>query len=211
MTNSDLARLADDFWTAYLRHLPTEAHLLGDYRWAGAYEDASRAAEDAWIGELRGFATAAEAISTSDLDQADRLTQAVLVSTATAWADVDETRLSELSVDPIFGPQTEVPIVLNMFSLPDAEVAEALLDKLHGVADQYDQRVERLREGITSGRVPARFAIVDTITQLDAELARPIDESPRLHRRARTTGRRRRGSLARPRSRGRGRRGGSRP
>ncbi|MGA8257434.1 MAG: DUF885 family protein, partial [Nocardioides sp.] len=180
MTNSDLARLADDFWTAFLQHHPTEAHLLGDYRWARKYEDASRASEDAWISDLREVAAQADAMPTSELDTDDQLTQAVLSSTATAYADVLETRLSELSVDPIFGIQTQVPIVLGMVGLPDAEVAEAMLDKLRGVATQYDQRIERLREGISSGRVPARFAIADTITQLDAELALPLSESPVL-------------------------------
>ena len=35
MGNPDIAALADDFWEHYLETNPTEAHLLGDYRYAG--------------------------------------------------------------------------------------------------------------------------------------------------------------------------------
>lgn len=177
-SSSDLADLADSFWEHYLRTNPTEAHLLGDHRFAGAWEDESREAEDAQVAALRAFATTAEAIDPAGLGEDERVTRAVLSATSTATADRLETRLSELGADPIFGPQAGVPIVLGMLGLPSAEVAEAMGDKLRGVARSYRQLAERLREGVAAGRTPAAFAVTGAADQVDAQLALPIGEAP---------------------------------
>lgn len=180
MTHADLDALATSFWTDFLAHHPTEAHLLGVYDHAGAYEDASRAAEDAWIARLREVAQAARAIDPEELEGDETITRLVLDSTASLEADRLEARMPEIGVDPIFGPQVDLPIVAGMLGLPDAEVSEALGDKLRGAARNYGQLVDRLREGAGAGRFPAAFAVSDTVAQIDAVLAAPLDEDPVL-------------------------------
>ncbi|WP_340539715.1 DUF885 domain-containing protein [Nocardioides sp. GXZ039] len=171
MTNADLQQLTQDFWDFYLETSPTEAHLLGDYRYAADFEDQSRAAEDSQIDRLRAFAAAAEAIDPADLDPQEQITRSVLISTAVTTADRLQTRLAEFGADPIFGIQVEIPIIAGMLAMPDATVAEAMVDKLRAVARGYDQLSERLREGVASGRTPARFAVADTVAQIDEALA----------------------------------------
>jgi len=180
MRNSDLDRLAGAYWDHYLENNPTEAHLLGIYRHAASYEDASRAAEDRQVEALRAFAAGARAIDPVGLDEDERITRAVLEHDATTRADLLEVRLPEIGADPIFGPQVGVPIVVGMLSLPDAEVAEALLDKLGGVARNFGELAERLREGVAAGRVSPAFAVAGVIEQLDAQLAAPWSDDPVL-------------------------------
>lgn len=180
MTNEDLDRLACAYWDHYLETNPTEAHLLGDYRYADRYEESTRAVEDRQIEALRGFAADAAAIDPAVLDEQERITRAVLEHDATAQADVLEVRLPEIGVDPIFGPQVVVPIVVGMLSLPDETVADALLGKLRGAARNFGELAERLREGAAAGRVPPAFAVAGTIEQLDAQLAAPLSEDPVL-------------------------------
>ena len=176
----DIDTLAAEYWLHHLEASPTNAHMLGDYRWATRFEEASRVAEDREIAELRGFVERAEALDPESLDEQQRITRAVLVSDATTQADVLETRLAELGADPIFGPQVSLPIVMGMMALPDADVADALVDKLCGIGRFYGELAERHREGMASGRVPAAFAVKDTVTQLDALLARPVADDPLL-------------------------------
>src|SRR5205809_779013 len=107
--------------------------MLGDYSDVGSYEHCSRAAEDAHIAALRDFATRAEAVDESSLDDQDRLTRGVLASTATATADLLEARLTELAADPVHGPQTTMALVLGMLSVPDEDVADAMPGKLEGI------------------------------------------------------------------------------
>ena len=171
---SEIDELAAEFWSYYLEAEPTHAHLIGHYAGAGRFEVATRASEDAEIAALRGFVRRAQAVEESTLDAQQRITRAVLASEATARADVMEARLTELGADPIFGPQVSVPILVGMLALPDAQVADALVDKLRGLGRFYRELAERQREGVRHGRLPAAFAAADTVSQLDAILSTPI-------------------------------------
>ena len=172
--SADLADLAQAFWDHYLESNPTEAHLLGVYRYAAFFEDASREAEDRRIDALRTFAADAEDIDPGVLSEQEKVTRLVLESTATSTADRLQTRLAELHADPIFGPQVELPIITPMLSLPDATVAEALVDKLHGAARWLTEQGDRLREGLAAGRVSPAFAVEGAIAQLEEQLAAPL-------------------------------------
>ena len=77
MTNADLDQLATAYWNHFLETNPTEAHLLGEYQYADAYEDSTRAAEDQRIEALRRFAADAVAIDPAGLDDQERITRAV--------------------------------------------------------------------------------------------------------------------------------------
>jgi uncharacterized protein (DUF885 family) len=178
--SDDIRTLAEDYWEKTLAAQPTEAHLLGRYDWAGEFEDLGRDAEDARIAELRDFARRAQALDEADLDEQQRLTRDVVVSDATTHADLLEHRLCEIAVDPIFGPQVSIPIVMGMLALPDAGVADALVDKLGGLGRSYHQLVDRVREGAARGRYPAAFAVRDTVAQIDALLATPVADDPLL-------------------------------
>lgn len=169
--SDDLATLAEAFWSYHLESNPTEAHLLGDYRYAAFFEDASREAEDRRIEAMRTFAADAEAIDPGGLSEQEKVTRLVLESTATATADRLATRLAELHADPIFGPQVELPIIAPMLSLPDADVADAFVDKLAGAARWLTEQGERLREGLASGRVSPAFAVEGAVAQLEEQLA----------------------------------------
>ena len=124
---------------------------------------------------MRDFAARAAATDESDLTDQQRITRDVLISDATTRADSMETRLSEMAADPIFGPQVSMPILMGMLALPDADVAEALVDKLRGLGRYYGELAERQRDGVAAGRLPAAFAAADT----DEPARRPALEADR--------------------------------
>jgi uncharacterized protein (DUF885 family) len=173
-------QLADDYYAAYLAASPTSAHLLGSYQHAARFEDGSRAQEDREIAELRAFITRADALDESTLDDQQTITRLVLVADATTRADLIEARLKELAADPIFGEQSAMPLVVGMLALPDADVAEAMVEKFHGLGQYYRDLAERHREGLASGRTPAAFAVSGTIAQIEEALALPLDQDPLL-------------------------------
>ncbi len=179
--NTDsIDRLADDYWQHHLAQHPTDAHLLGRYEWAGDYEQETREAEDAEIEALRAFADRAEALDEADLDDQQRITREVLLADARTQVDVLETRLTEMAADPIFGPQVSLGIIAPMLALPDAEVAEALVGKYAGIGRSFQQLAVRQREGVAAGLVPARFAVLGTVQQIDELLATPVADDPLL-------------------------------
>jgi uncharacterized protein (DUF885 family) len=176
----DVARLASEYQDFRQRISPILAHLQGDYRFADRAEDVSRAAEDAEIAESRAFADRAEAIAEHALAGQDRLTRELIAWDAGARADLAEARLAEITVNPFWGPQAELPVMLPKLGLPTAEVADAMPPKLRGIGRLFRDLGERHREGRARGRLPARVLVEQTIAQLDAWLARPVNEDPLL-------------------------------
>jgi uncharacterized protein (DUF885 family) len=172
--------LAAEYFTAYLNANPTAAHVLSEYGWAGRFELLTREEEDRQIAELRGFVAAAEAIVAADLDEQQRITRAVLADDATARADMLEARFRTFAVDPIFGPQTQLPLIVGMMTMPTAEVAEAMVAKFHAIGQSYVDLAERQREGRAAGRLSPEFAVVGTIEQIEDALATPVDQDPLL-------------------------------
>ena len=178
--SDEVAPVAADYWDFLLRTSPTWAHMLGDYRYAGTYEDVSRAAEDAQIAAARAFAWRAESIAPAGLGAQARITRDMLIFDATSTADLAECRLAEITVDPIHGPQATLPLQVGKLSIPSAEVAAAMLDKFRGIARMFRDLGERAREGVARKRTPPRFAVLATLAQLDGWLARPLDDDPLL-------------------------------
>ena len=171
-------QLSEQFFATLLEAQPTWAHMIGELEHAGSYEDASRAAEDLFVNKMRAFALRANEVPTDDLDEQQKITRLVLEWTATAYADMTETRLSEITADPIFGQQAQLPLVLGMLSVPDAEAADAMVGKFEGIGAHFADLADRLREGAARDRFPAAFAVDGTVAQLDALLATPVADDP---------------------------------
>lgn len=178
--NKDLRALADEYWEHVLRTNPTNAHMLGDYRYIDRFEDVSREAEDAEIAATRAFADRARSFRTSDLSSADRTTQETLIYEAGSSAAVSEMRQGEFGIDPIFGPQVVADVLIPQMTVETAEHADGMLEKFDSFAQMLDQSTQRLREGIANGRVNAEFAVTKAVGQLDAVIAAPVENSPFL-------------------------------
>jgi uncharacterized protein (DUF885 family) len=180
MSDDPVRQLADDFDDYSMQVDPTWAHMLGDYRFADRYEDASRAGEDAHIARAREFAARAASIPDDGLSLQDRVTRDIVAFQAASGADLAECRLAELAVNPVFGPQVDVFITVPNLALPTIEVAEAMVAKFDGIGQHLRDVAQRHREGVASGRTPARFAVELTLPQLDAWLAKPVEDDPLL-------------------------------
>ena len=176
----DVRQLADDYHDHWMRTSPSWAHMVGDYRFADQYEDASRAAEDDLIEASRAFAARAAAIPDDGLSLQDRTTRDVVAFQATSTADVLECRTEEFAVNPVFGPQVNLRLTVSNLAMPTAEVAEAMVEKYHGIGQYLRDSAQRHREGVASGRTPAAFAVAETLPQLDAWLSTPLSEDPLL-------------------------------
>jgi uncharacterized protein (DUF885 family) len=176
----EIDRLADDYQDLLLRLEPTWAHLIGDYRYADAFEDVSRAAEDAASAERRSFAARAEAIDEAGLDEQQRITREMISWDGRAHADLLDGHSSEFGADPIFGVQASLGVHIPKLAIPDTAVAEAMVGKFEGVAVYFHALSDRHREGVASGRTPADFAVRQTVAQLDRWLVTPINRDPML-------------------------------
>jgi uncharacterized protein (DUF885 family) len=173
-----LARLADDYWSALLDFMPTWRHMLGDYSDVAGYEEASRAAEERFAADLRGFVRRAADFDPEGLDDQERLTREVVAATATAYADLTDTPLTALAANPVSGLQVQLPLVLGLLSVPDATVAGQMPAKLDAVGTHLQQLSERVRDAAGDGWVSPEFAIRETLAQIDRALSAPLEDDP---------------------------------
>jgi uncharacterized protein (DUF885 family) len=176
--SDDLTRLADDFWSGLLDFMPTWRHMLGDYSAVGRYEECSREAESGFATRMRSFARRADELEPAGLDEQQRLTREVVAATATSYADLYDTPLTELAANPVSGIQVQLPLVLGLLSVPDATVAEQLPAKLDGVGTHLHQLAARVRAGAATGWVSPEFATRETLAQLERALAVPVEDDP---------------------------------
>lgn len=181
MANPELKAIADEYWVHYLVTHPTDAHMLGDYRFVGKYETADRTSEDATIATLRDILARATAIDVGALASDDQTTREALIYLTRTKSAVLETRQQEFGIDPIFGPQASIHMIVEQASLETSDHAEAMLDKYVAYGAWFDQSIERLREGVASGRVNAQFAVASVLEQLDGWLGTPLEEDPLLN------------------------------
>jgi len=178
---SPIRVLADEYFEYLTEKSPTEAHLRGDYRYADRWEDVGRAAEDANVDKLREFGARARAMDPAAMSADDALTREVMIFETETKASLEEMHMAEFAVDPIFGFQVYAKLLPQMLSVPNADVAAAMVEKYKGYGQAFDQMTERYREGIASGRTPAAFAVDGVIEQLDEWLAMPVDQDPLLN------------------------------
>ncbi len=173
--------LAQEYFDYLLTAWPTWGHLMGNYENAARYDDVSRAGEDAEIRTRLAFADRAEAIPAEGLSAQDAITREMIVFDGRRNADILDARFEEFGVDPIFGQQAGLPVRTPKFPIPNADVAEAMIEKTRGIARNFRDMSDRLREGVARNRTPAAFACDDTVAQIDAWLAKPIGEDPLLN------------------------------
>ena len=172
--------LAGEYFSFLLRALPSWGHLMGIYDNAGRFEDVSRAGEDEEIRSRRAFAERALAIPTEGLSAQDAITREMIAFDGQRNADILAMRFEEFGVNSIFGQQASLPVLMPKFPIPGAAVADAMIDKVHGIAGNFRDLSDRLLEGVARNRTPAAFTCDDTIAQIDRWLARPIAEDPLL-------------------------------
>lgn len=180
--NSDaIAALAEEYQQFRYRQSPMWAHMSGEYAHAGAFTDVSAAGEAETVRQAREFAARARAISADDLGEQDRLSREMLIWDATSTAETAALGDAELGADPIFGAQASVGMYLPKLGIPTPEVADAMVDKMRGIATYFTDLADRHRDGIAAGRTPAAFAAADTIQQLDEWLTSPLAEDRLLN------------------------------
>jgi uncharacterized protein (DUF885 family) len=176
----DVNALAQEYFEYLLTAWPTWGHIMGNYQHADLFDDASRGGEDEEIRRRREFADRADAIPTAGLSAQDLITREMLAFDGRRNADILEARFAEFGVDPIFGPVAGLPVYMPKLPIPNATVAEAMVAKVHGMAQQFRDLADRSLEGVARNRTPAAFAVDDTVAQIDLWLAKPIGEDPLL-------------------------------
>jgi len=178
--NEQLARLADRYWDLAMSNSPMWASLLGDHRFDAEVENLTRQHEDEMIEQFDGIRSAAEAIDPATLDRDDRITRHVLVFEAAGLVGSLRSRMAEFLVDPMLGLHMDIIQGVSQLRAADETQAFAFVEKAAKVGRQFDQALERHRQGVAAGRTPPRISVEKVIGQLDAFARTSLADNPFL-------------------------------
>ncbi len=84
------------------------------------------------------------------------------------------------TVDAMSGPQASFMDIASYQPLRSGEDAAAMLGRWRAMSPWIDELVVQLRRGLSEGRAPVAGSVRRVISQLDALLARPVEDWPLL-------------------------------
>ncbi|MEE9299373.1 MAG: DUF885 domain-containing protein [Acidimicrobiia bacterium] len=175
--NEQLGALAERFWDDMMTASPLWATILGDHRFDAEVEDLSAEHEADLTTRLTAMRDEAAAIDPAGLESDDRITRHVLMSEADGHIGALQSRLPEYNVDPMLGLHMDIVQGISQFRANEDSHAWAFVEKASKIGRQFDQMMERHRQGVAGGRTPPRISIEKALAQLDALAAAPVEEN----------------------------------
>ena len=164
-------------WERTLRESPDFASHLGDDRYADRWPDLSATALAASHAADREALAALEAIPRAALGAADQLNHELF-----AWQLQQSLAAWEAGVR-FYGLQQREGVHLAhelaaSLEFRRARDYEQWLARLNAYGDYVDQTLALLAEGARTGQVQPRIIVQRVLTQLDRQLALPVDDNP---------------------------------
>jgi uncharacterized protein (DUF885 family) len=179
--DTDLARIADDYFRCWMAADPLTATEFGVPGHDADLPDPSRAAEDAQIAELDRIAARAGAVEPDTLDPGERVTRSMLLRTIADRRAELASRLSEVAVTATsVGAQTRLFAVVPRAPLSDAGRARDYLERCRQLGGYIDGVLGRHRQARAEGRVPPARGVRQALAQLDGYLATDLGADPLL-------------------------------
>ncbi len=170
--------IAARLWEAFLHLSPTTATLYGDDRFDDRLDDPGPAGRAATRALFEGASREAQAIPEEGLAVEDRITRDMLRIIAGIVAEADDLGFHEIrEVDQIDNPMTGLAQLAQFQAADTPERLERWLARLRAYGPYVDARIQVMRDGVASGRTPARIVAERLIGQLRPTAALPADEA----------------------------------
>jgi uncharacterized protein (DUF885 family) len=172
VTDTDLDRLAADYWTAFLERNPTFATAIADRRFDDRMEDGSPAATAAWRDKLDSFEQRLAGLPAD----ADAVTRAALGETLRADRAHVDADVEAFNVEPMDGPHVHLLNIPAYHAARTSQEADALIARWRAMPGYLDQAAANLRRGLADGRVGVATLVRKVDEQIGEILARPDEE-----------------------------------
>src|SRR5688572_21207362 len=121
--DTELRRIADDYWEAVMVASPVYATFVGDHRFDDRMDDLSEAEEDATLAVITGIVVEAEALDPATLSPGGRVTRGLLLAEADNARARSRHRLAELASDQNTGAHADLLQIAPQTQASDADSA----------------------------------------------------------------------------------------
>jgi uncharacterized protein (DUF885 family) len=152
--------------------------MYGDDRYDDLLDDPGPEGRAALRGLFANAAAELVAIPEDGLGVEDRITRDVVRIIAETVAEADDLGMHEIrEVDQIDNPMTILAQIAQFQAADTPERLEKWLARLNAYGGYVDARITIMREGVASGRTPARIVTERIIEQLRPAVARTPEEA----------------------------------
>lgn len=168
--------LATEFWEGTLKAHPMMATILGDHRYDGDMPDNTLAGARRELERLDDLRQRALATPEAGVDTEQRITRAMLINELSKGISQIRAGLWEWSVDPLGGPQVELPTMAHLQTVATRADADAMVLRWHRMAHYLDAQTEHLRRSLAAGKVATRDATARVVRQLEELNQTPTEQ-----------------------------------
>ena len=172
--------LFEAHWEETARLYPEWATFRGDHRFGDRLSDASAeglAAQDAY---WRSLQQRVKSLDGGRLSATDRVSAELLLHQAdenVLFQQFDGFRTMTVSAAS-FGFQSQLAAILRVSPVATTTQVEQMLARIAAYPRRVEEEIARLRHGMALGWVPPRASLERVLTQIDAQLATPAENSP---------------------------------
>jgi len=175
---SRIDEIATRLWEGSLRLSPTTATVYGDDRYDDQLDDPGPVGRAAVRTLFEDASREAQAIPEDGLPVEDRITRDMLRIIAAIVTEADDLAFHEIrEVDQIDNPMTGLAQLAQFQRADSPERLELWLARLRAYGPYVDARIQVMRDGVASGRTPARIVAERLIDQLRPTAALPAEEA----------------------------------
>ncbi|MCJ7709919.1 MAG: DUF885 domain-containing protein [Chloroflexi bacterium] len=175
---SRIDEIAERFWEDFLRLNPTTATVYGDDRYDDVLEEPGPEGRAAVRALFDGANRDAQAIPEDGLPVEDRITRDMIRVVAETVVEADDLFFHEIrEVDQIDNPMTGMAQLAQFQRADTPERLEKWLARLRAYGPYVDARIAVMRDGVASGRTPARIVAERLVDQLRPTASLPADEA----------------------------------
>jgi uncharacterized protein (DUF885 family) len=173
-----LRLLLHDHWEYRMSRSPLWATRLGDHRYDDQLGDWSQAGVEEGRAAAREFLARAEGIDPAGVSGTDALTLEVFRGRLEQSIRGEVCEYWQWSISPRTNPLVDFSYVPEVHRVEDPEDADNLLARYRQMPTAVDDAIANLRIGLASGRVANQETVALIIEQMEAELAKPLEEWP---------------------------------
>ena len=175
---SRIDEIAERLWEDFLRLNPTTATVYGDDRYDDVLDDPGPEGRAAVRALFEGANRDAQAIPEDGLPVEDRITRDMLRIVTETVVEADDLGFHELrEVDQIDNPMTGMAQLAQFQRADTPKRLEKWLARLRAYGPYVDARIAVMRDGVASGRTPARIVAERLVDQLRPTASLPADEA----------------------------------
>jgi uncharacterized protein (DUF885 family) len=179
--------LFKQYWDASLEHTPEFASMIGDKRWNDKISDYSVSAENAWLEQEQNLMLKLAAIDTTGFTDAEKMSCDILERRFADDLEASGYKEWEMPMNQMGGIYSTYADLATHLSFNEVKDYDDWIARLKAIPTAFNETIENMSIGMEDHRVPPKFILEETLTQVkqlaeqkpeDSPLAAPLKKFP---------------------------------